>query len=61
MGILHDKRSPFDFPPGTPMGQEERDRFGLPMQGGASSAKTSANSMSAWRRRKRSSETRLRL
>jgi hypothetical protein len=35
MGILHDKGSPFDFPPGTPMGLEERDRFGLPMQGGS--------------------------
>lgn len=32
MGILHDKKSRFDFPPGTPMGQqerEERDQFGL--------------------------------
>lgn len=34
MGFLHDKRSPFDFPPGMPAGQqarEECDRFGLPM------------------------------
>jgi hypothetical protein len=32
MGFLHDKRSPFDFPPGVPPGQrgrEERDQFGL--------------------------------
>ena len=35
MGFLHDKRSPFDFPPGTPIGQqerEERDQFGLPIR-----------------------------
>jgi hypothetical protein len=32
MGILHDRKSRFDFPPGTPMGQQEsdqRDQFGL--------------------------------
>jgi hypothetical protein len=33
MGFLRDKRSPFDFPPGAPAGQqhrfEERNRFGL--------------------------------
>jgi hypothetical protein len=32
MGFLHDKRSPFDFPPGVPPGQQgrgERDQFGL--------------------------------